>query len=111
MASMSINPRLTSMEIRTRNHRLSRMYSLTCLRRLIRFQGCGLGRPNPNPRQIILTMLDRLTRMARAPRLSRVTRLPRHTRLTSITSLDRKTILTRMDVTAGSTIGKCPRQC
>ena len=101
MATMAIYPRLASMEIPTRKPRLTRMNSLTSLRRLIRFQGWDLGRPHPSPRQIILTRLDRPTRMARRPRPSRVSRLPRQTRLnrlTCITSLKRQTILTRLAV-------------
>ena len=101
IARMGIQPRLDSMGSSTRPPRLTRMVSLTRLRRLIRCHGWCLGRPNPNPGQIILTTLDRLTRTNRLPRLSRATRLPRQTRMTrlgSITSLTRKTILTRSEV-------------
>ena len=101
MTRMGIYTRLASMEIATGKPRLTRLVSLTRLRRLIRRQGWGLGRPNPNRRQIILNMMARLTRMTGVPRLSRVTRLPRQsrlTRLTSITSLTRQTILARLEV-------------
>ena len=100
---MAIYPRLASMQIPTRNPILTRMISLTSMRRLIRFQGCGLGPPNPNPRQIILTRLARLTRLDRLPRLARVDRLPILTRLRSITSLNRQAIRTRLEVTVRRT--------
>ena len=103
MDRMGISPRLASMKIPARKPILTRMDSLNSMRRLIRFQGWGLGRPNPNPGQITLTRLDRLTRMARLPRLARATRLPRHTRLTiltCITSSNSQSILTRLEVMA-----------
>ena len=102
IARMAIYPRLGSIEIPTRNPIMTSTAILTSLRRIIiRVQGGGLGRPHPNPRQIILTRLYRLTRMARMPRFSRLTKLPRHTgmtRLTSITSLNTQTILRRLAV-------------
>ena len=89
------------MRIPIRKPRLPRTVSLNSLRRLIRFQGWVLGRPNPNDRQNIRTRQARLTRATSLPILARVNRLPgktRLTRMTSITSSTRKTILTRLAV-------------
>ena len=94
------------MELPTRNPRPTRRVSLTRLRILIRCQGWVLARPNPNPGQLILTRMDRLTRATRFRRRDRAHRLPRHTRLTiltSITSSTRKPILTRLAVMARRT--------
>ena len=95
MDRMAFNPRQASMRIRISDPREARMVSLTRVRRLIRCQGWGLGRPNPNDRQIILTRITIPRRLSRANRLRRQTR---QTILTSITSLDGETILNRTAV-------------
>ena len=74
------------------------MVVLGRLRILIRCQGWGVGRPNPNPGQIILASLAFLTRMTRIHGPTRSTRPPRHTSLKSITSWTRQHILTRLAV-------------
>ena len=103
LESVAIHPRQDSMGISTRKISLTRAASLTRLRRPIRFRDRRLGPPNTNPRQIILTWMDRVDRMTRIPRFPSSDRLPRNSRkinLTCITSWDGYTILTRLGVMA-----------
>ena len=68
------------------------------MRRIFKCNGRGLGLPNPNDKQIILTRADRLTRTNGAPVVSRVRRFPIRTRPKGITSSTMAAILTRQEV-------------